>query len=158
MPNLVIDHSALTLYGVQFPDLETLEYVVEIVEEMWWDDGFVQWPLPIKKKYIECERDWYLGKGKLNYGQVRTERKKVVAEWGGLLQFMIDRKALTLRGVHFPDLATLEAVVKEIEETWETFYELTLPIQNKHIEIVRDYKSGKLTEKQFREAIEKKQD
>jgi len=58
-PELMINREALTLYGVSFHDIATLDAVVEEIEVVW--DIFNDIPLHMKKDYIEILRAWKLG-------------------------------------------------------------------------------------------------
>ena len=54
---------------------------------------------------------------------------------------VIDRKSLTLMGVSFPDLATLETTAQAIGSNMFEGYKPT----HRGIEIIRDYCLGKIT-------------
>jgi len=66
---------------------------------------------------------------------------------------VIDRKSLTLMGVSFPDLATLETTAQAIGSNMFEGYKPT----RRGIEIIRDYCLGKITLAQVVDTAKEKQ-
>ncbi|MCL2153736.1 MAG: antitoxin VbhA family protein [Oscillospiraceae bacterium] len=66
---------------------------------------------------------------------------------------VIDRKSLTLMGVSFPDLATLETTAQAIGSNMFEGYKPT----RRSIEIIRDYCLGKITLEQVVDTAKEKQ-